>query len=406
MHDPTKGAHLHILSLRVNILTRAVLLEKLKQGIEQNKNQVVVTANPEIALYALSCPDYELAINKEADFIVADGMGLFLAAPFFGQRLPERIVGVDLVSELLTQAQKNNWRVACALPSDGLLTETELKEYFKQNYPDLQADIFSIDHIKLAQQNFSKYQLLLSAHGFPYQENALLTLKEKGIGANIMLGVGASLDFLSGRVRRAPLLMRKMGLEWLFRLINSLLSPAPSSRALSPKRWVRILRAVVVFPAVCVWWIIRSVLFYRPAVVLCLFNEKHDILIAEWHDRPGLWHIPQGGKEKHETFEQSARRELKEEVNAEDVALVKIVPHVYHYNWQTHDECRLWWGYRGQEQTLCYFKLLEDPANLKPDQDELRALRWVSKDELVNVIMPKKKHTAKLVLNHLPYEFN
>jgi len=54
-----------------------------------------------------------------------------------------------------------------------------------------------------------------------------------------MLGVGGSLDFIAGEVKRAPRTWRRLGLEWLWRLIHE------------PWRWQRIIKAVIIFPVVC-----------------------------------------------------------------------------------------------------------------------------------------------------------
>ena len=95
---------------------------------------------------------------------------------------------------------------------------------------------------------------------------------------------------------------------------------------------------------------------------------------------------------------------MREEVGLEKARLLKIVPNVYRYTWARDHECRLWWGYAGQRQTLCYFDLAESPDNLKPDQTELGALRWVHLNQLEKSVMSQKRKTASLVIQHLPYE--
>ncbi len=406
MHDISKTRqHLHILTLRLDVIRERHLLEQLIKAPETGERLLVVTANPEIALYAMRHPNFELNSHREADYIVADGIGLVLASWFFGKPVPERVIGVDLTEKLLAQAQERNWRVAFALPPDGLLKPEVWQTVVAKKWPHLKSTILSVSDKELAQQNFSEFDLLFSTHGFPYQEQALFILKRQNRGAHIMLGVGASLDFLSGIINRAPRPMRSLGLEWLFRFGEALCNGNKRSRrANSTPRWRRILNATIIFPLTCVAWILRSMILYRPAVVLCLFNQNHDILIAEWHEHKQAWHIPQGGINPGEDYETAARRELREELSVTQVSLVKIVPNVYRYTWSPRNECRLWWGFRGQRQTLCYFKLLKNPETIKPDNDELRTIRWVSPTKLVDSVTGYKKPTAKLALKYLPYE--
>lgn len=405
MHDRTNGPHVHILGLRINALTQKQLLGLLKAGVGEGKKQLVVTANPELALEVWNKPEYATGLNSLADYMTADGTGLWLAAPFFGRFLTERITGVQLVRALLIEAEKMGWVVGIAMPPDGLLNETVCEEYFKQTYPKLRYQIFKITAQDFSHQNFSHCQVLISSHGMPNQERLLLKLKHEGRGVPIMIGAGASLDFLTGIVPYAPCFLRKFGLEWAYRLLESWLSRKHRKpRVVTRSRAHRIARAVLLFPLACLAWKLRSLFFYRPAVVLCLFNKKHDILIAEWHDNSGHWHVPQGGVEPRETFEEAARRELREEVGLEEAKLLKIVPNVYRYTWPRNHECRLWWGYLGQRQTFCYFELAEPAENLKADQVELGALRWVALEQLEKNVMPHKRQTARLIIKHLPYE--
>ncbi|HRN71205.1 MAG TPA: WecB/TagA/CpsF family glycosyltransferase, partial [Candidatus Woesebacteria bacterium] len=76
-----------------------------------------------------------------------------------------------------------------------------------------------------------KPQILFVAFGSPYQELWLYHHADRLQGI-ICMGVGGSFDFLTGRVKRAPMLIRRLGLEWFFRLI------------VEPWRWKRQLRLV------------------------------------------------------------------------------------------------------------------------------------------------------------------
>ena len=84
--------------------------------------------------------------------------------------------------------------------------------------------------------NKAKPDVLFVALGHPYQEKWIFHNLDKMPTVKIAIGIGGSLDFLSGKVRRAPQWMQKINLEWIYRLIQE------------PRRYWRIKRAVWEFP--------------------------------------------------------------------------------------------------------------------------------------------------------------
>jgi N-acetylglucosaminyldiphosphoundecaprenol N-acetyl-beta-D-mannosaminyltransferase len=85
----------------------------------------------------------------------------------------------------------------------------------------------------------AKPDILLVAYGAPAQE-LWIARNQPLLGVPAAIGVGGTFDYLAGHVPRAPRWMRRLGLEWLFRLIRQ------------PWRWRRIWTAVVSFP-LAVW---------------------------------------------------------------------------------------------------------------------------------------------------------
>jgi len=79
--------------------------------------------------------------------------------------------------------------------------------------------------------------IVFANFGAPYQEKFLNSLKSaKNSKMRLVMGVGGSFDYLTGKIRRAPVFTRKIGLEWLWRLIQQ------------PRRIKRIWNAVIIFP--------------------------------------------------------------------------------------------------------------------------------------------------------------
>ncbi len=204
----------------------------------------IVTANPEILLYAKRHPEYR-EILKRADVRTADGFGLWLTLKMTGHDA-FRVTGVDLAERFLQEALHQNWKVGLfgGLNGEALESEHEIKKA----YPDLQilaeqGGVVEPDGRQDAKTDEAMArmiqfgpQVLLVAMGHPRQEAWIAKHRADFPELKTVIGVGGTFNFWSGRSKRAPIFMQKTGLEWLWRLMTE------------PHRWKRIFEAVVVFP--------------------------------------------------------------------------------------------------------------------------------------------------------------
>lgn len=204
----------------------------------------IITANPEILLYAKRHAEYRSILNT-ADQRTADGFGLWAMLKLGGQKAA-RLTGVDLSERLLQEAWDKGWKVGLFGGQSG---EAEASiESIQRAYPELQVlaepgGMVALDgshDVKTdeAMQRMIQYgpQVLLVAFGHPKQEMWIAEHRQDFPDAKFIVGVGGTFNFWSGRSRRAPILMQALGIEWLWRLITE------------PKRWRRIFDAVFVFP--------------------------------------------------------------------------------------------------------------------------------------------------------------
>ncbi len=249
---------MYILGVRVDNLTKNEILEKIEGFLGGNKFHQIATVNPEFILAARKDKEFKDILNS-CDLNVADGAGLKFAFWKQGfQKLKCRIAGIDLMWEILKIANENSLGVYLVASSEGLSSWEETAEAVKKIYPNLkiyganlkchsgldpessQKKLGYILDSRLRgndNNNIENFNILFCNFGHPYQEKFIYSLKA-GDYAKIKLamGVGGSFDFATGKLCRAPLWMRKIGLEWLFRLIQQ------------PKRIKRIFNAVIVFP--------------------------------------------------------------------------------------------------------------------------------------------------------------
>jgi len=201
----------------------------------------VVTLNPEMVMQARRAPDLARAI-RGAGLVLADGAGISWAARRLGQPVPERIPGVDFLEDLcsLPAARARGVFLLGAAPGVAEVAGRRLLG----RHPGLRVSGCASGSPAegeagslVEQVRESGAGLLAVAFGVPAQE-IWLGHHLGATGCRLGIGVGGSFDYLAGRVPRAPVLLRRAGLEWTFRLLRQ------------PWRLPRMLRGSAFFLAV------------------------------------------------------------------------------------------------------------------------------------------------------------
>lgn len=198
---------------------------------------VVVTINPEIVMRARREPDFH-AIIESAALIVPDGVGVVRALRRRGHRAAVRVGGADLLEAYLPIAEVAGRRVALVGAGPGVAELAAAR--LRARHPDLDVVADGGDPSPATAQRvaLAEPHLVAAAYGAGRQERFLRDHLGT-IGARAGIGVGGTLDYIAGTARRAPALVRRAGLEWLWRL------------AREPWRW----RRQAVLPVF--WWLER-----------------------------------------------------------------------------------------------------------------------------------------------------
>lgn len=194
---------------------------------EQNQWYHVVTANPEIVMNGLKDSTLYTILN-DASLITPDGIGIVIASKIFGKPLTERVTGFDLFNQLLSFRSFNEKKTKVFMlgAEENILKKAILK--LKEQYPhceivghhhgffkeDSDTENMIIEEIKM-----SKPDLLLVGLGSPKQDYFIHKLSKQDLPLMAM-GVGGSFDVLGDKVKRAPILFQKIGMEWFYRLIQ------------------------------------------------------------------------------------------------------------------------------------------------------------------------------------------
>jgi len=190
----------------------------------QNKNNLIFFINAHCFNIAQKNETYKNILN-ETDLLLNDGIGIRMGAMFKGISIKENMNGTDFIPRLLELASNLNKNVYLLGGEEGIAQKAAHK--LKQRFPQISIvgtrngffDFYEDQHI-IADIIDKKTELLVVAMGVPRQELWLNKNKEKLAGVQISIAGGAILDFISEKVNRAPLWMRKTGTEWVFRFLQ------------------------------------------------------------------------------------------------------------------------------------------------------------------------------------------
>ncbi len=193
----------------------------------------ICTVSPEFVMIAQDNPDFMRVLHR-ADLCVADGVGLLLAARLLGRRLPERVTGSDGVPLIARRAAERGWKLFLLGAAPGVAERAAARlvadnpgliiagTYAGSPAPAEEEEI-------VARVNASGADVLFVAYGAPQQDLWIARNRDR-LTVAVAMGVGGTFDFIAGVVPRAPRWMRRLGLEWLYRLYRQ------------PWRWRRMLR--------------------------------------------------------------------------------------------------------------------------------------------------------------------
>jgi N-acetylglucosaminyldiphosphoundecaprenol N-acetyl-beta-D-mannosaminyltransferase len=218
-----KPKQISLLGVRVDSVTMPETLNIIEGFIKEGKPRQVITLNAEMVHHAWQDPALKEVI-QEAHLVTPDGFGVVWAARKLKNPVPERVTGIDLVQALLPLAAQKGWSLYFYGGKPGVAAEAA--QQAKNKHPGLQIAGTSHGYLSPAEETemlstikAAKPQLLLVALGAPRQEFWIRQHLAE-LNVPVAIGVGGTLDVLSGQVKRAPALFQRLRLEWLYRLLK------------------------------------------------------------------------------------------------------------------------------------------------------------------------------------------
>lgn len=236
---------MYILGVRIDECTRAEAQANARAFLQQPGQSTIVTPNPEMLVAAAADPDLKRALNVSS-LSLCDGQGV----AFAGKGKLTRIPGVEFMIDLCQIAAREGKNVF-------LLGETDLPKAaaaLRALAPGLliagthrgpkiaprESGALNLDRLEnddvIGEIVLAAPDILFVGFGHGKQEKWIHDHLKELPSVKIAMGVGGAFDMIAGTKPRAPRWLRRLGMEWVWRLI------------LEPRRWHRIWTAVIVFP--------------------------------------------------------------------------------------------------------------------------------------------------------------
>ncbi|MFA5076503.1 MAG: WecB/TagA/CpsF family glycosyltransferase [Patescibacteria group bacterium] len=389
-----------ILGVNIDSLSWSEVLARVQSFLVSPGRYTIVTPNPEFIVLAQRDEKFKHVLNS-ASLAVPDGVGLVLASYLLGNRINRRIAGVDLVEKICQLAAYNNKSIYFLGGQAGV--GEKAATVLQQKFPKLKIAGVNSNLIIPAQGQAADYQnqavidrvnqaqpdILLVALGQGKQEKWIYHNLSKLPSVKIAMGVGGSLDFISGIVKRAPVLWRRLGLEWLWRLFTQ------------PWRLGRIWRATVYFSYLVIRFRFQQP-WRRRNVCGFIYNNEGKVFVAERVGSQDHWQLPQGGVDKGETPQQAIIRELAEELGTDKFEIKRRCHLTVCYNFSDAKLFSSVYGpYPGQKQSIFILKFVGENVDFHLDKDVFTAWQWVAPEQLLDKLHYYRRPVADIALTEL-----
>ena len=214
---------IEILGIPFARLDAAAALDEVERLYERDEPAMVAHANVHTVNLASEDRGYR-DILRTADIVLNDGKGVMLAARLLGKRFPDDLNGNFFSPLVLQRAATRGWKVYFLGAQPGVADQAAT--VLREKIPGLEIvgvrdGHFSVEEEEaiVADIRTSGAGVVMVGMGNPLQER-WLHRRLRDTGAPLGVGVGAFFDFQTGHIRRAPMWMQRLGIEWVHRLVK------------------------------------------------------------------------------------------------------------------------------------------------------------------------------------------
>ncbi len=259
-----------VLKVKFDKVTTEEAIKTVLNWLKEEKFHRISTPNPEFLLEAQKNSRFLEILNK-SDLNIPDGIGILWASKYLDRTknttskfikiikailsifsiifypkyirtiLPQRVTGTDLMQKICKEVSNKNIKVFLLGAGEGVAEKT--KETLEKTYPNIKivgthcgSPSQKEDKEITEKINALVPDIVFVAYGAPAQEIWIDRNYKKLKSVKLAMGVGGAFDFITGKRKRAPVFMQKIGLEWMYRLLKQ------------PTRIKRIYNATIKFP--------------------------------------------------------------------------------------------------------------------------------------------------------------
>ncbi len=213
----------YVLGTRIDVISFNDAVCKAVDFFYDDAPHIIFTPNPEMLVLADKKPEFGSILNS-ADLLTADGIGVLLASKLNKVKIRERVTGYDLCCELFERLKNANASFYFFGSKPGVAEKA--KESVESQYPGIRISGVADGYFDEAKEKLiiqdmqeKKPDIVLVGLGMERQEKWIFNNAEK-VGAKVYIGVGGVLDGLCGDSKRAPKMLQRLGLEWLYRMLK------------------------------------------------------------------------------------------------------------------------------------------------------------------------------------------
>ena len=215
-----------VLGVPFHNVTMDETIALIEEHIREGGFHQIATANVDFLRNAMRNKKVH-DILCSCEVVIPDGMPIVWMSRLLGTALKERVSGIDLVERLADVSSRRGYRVFMLGASES--RSQRAAKMLKTRYPDLNIvgrfspeprPLNKMDHEEILRRiEEARPDILLVAFGNPKQEEWISMHRDR-LNVPVCIGVGGSLDFISGKTRRAPRWMQRTGLEWFHRMAH------------------------------------------------------------------------------------------------------------------------------------------------------------------------------------------
>lgn len=220
-------SRIKFLNIWIDNVTMKEAVEKIDCMVINGSNQYVVTPNVD-HIVKLEHDKLFQEVYRHADLILADGQILLWISRLLKNPIIEKVSGADLFPKVCERAAQRGYSIFLLGAAEGIAKTAAEKlslEYSGIKIVGTYSPPVGFENNRLEKEkifqmiNDAKPHILAIGLGTPKQEKFFYTNREY-ICVPVVLNIGATFDFIAGKVRRAPKWISNMGLEWLYRLFK------------------------------------------------------------------------------------------------------------------------------------------------------------------------------------------